>query len=160
MSRFWPGCLQAAWKQRRRRPRWWKRGASLLMPVALVLFVAGSAAAFFVLIGYPLLLAVFPFRERPPVAKDLRYQTAVTAIVAVYNGAAFVRAKLKTILALDYPRELLQILIVSDGSTDETESIVREYADWGFQLLVAPHRSKSSAINLALQHATGEILFF
>jgi cellulose synthase/poly-beta-1,6-N-acetylglucosamine synthase-like glycosyltransferase len=130
------------------------------MPVAWVFFLAGSAAAFFVLIGYPLLLAAFPFRQKPPVAKDPDYLTTVTVIVAVYNGAAFVRAKLKTILALDYPRDLMQILIVSDGSTDATESIVREYADQGFQLLVAPHRSKSSAINLALEHATGEILFF
>jgi hypothetical protein len=78
------------------------------MPFALILLIVGTALVFFFLIGYPILLAVFPFRTKPPVAKDLSFKTTVTAIVAVYNGAAFVRAKLDTILALDYPRELLQ----------------------------------------------------
>lgn len=130
------------------------------MPFALILLIVGTALVFFFLIGYPILLAVFPFRTKPPVAKDLSFKTTVTAIVAVYNGAAFVRAKLDTILALDYPRELLQIIVVSDGSTDATDSLVREYADRGVQLISAPHRGKAAAINLAIEHATGETLFF
>jgi cellulose synthase/poly-beta-1,6-N-acetylglucosamine synthase-like glycosyltransferase len=130
------------------------------MPLALILLIVGTALVFFFLIGYPILLAVFPFRTKQPVSKDLSFKTTVTAIVAVYNGAAFVRAKLDTILALDYPRELLQIIVVSDGSTDATDSLVREYADRGVQLISAPHRGKAAAINLAIEHATGETLFF
>ena len=80
--------------------------------------------------------------------------------MAVYNGAAQIRAKLETLLALDYPQDLLQIIVVSDGSTDETESMVMEYADRGVQLIAAPHRGKAAALNLAFQQATGELLFF
>jgi cellulose synthase/poly-beta-1,6-N-acetylglucosamine synthase-like glycosyltransferase len=50
--------------------------------------------------------------------------------------------------------------VVSDGSTDATDSLVREYADRGVQLISAPHRGKAAAINLAIEHATGETLFF
>jgi cellulose synthase/poly-beta-1,6-N-acetylglucosamine synthase-like glycosyltransferase len=96
----------------------------------------------------------------PPVAKDLRYQTTVTAIIAVYNGAAFIRAKLESILALDYPPELLNIMVISDGSEDATDSIVREFAGRGVQLLTVPHAGKAVALNHGLSHASGEILFF
>ncbi|HVO99256.1 MAG TPA: glycosyltransferase family 2 protein [Bryobacteraceae bacterium] len=120
----------------------------------------GAVVAFYILIGYPLLLWLVPFRTAPPIRKDLKFETTVSVIMAVYNGASQIRAKLETILALDYPKRLMQILVVSDGSTDETESIVREYADRGVTLLVAPRGGKAAALNLALQHATGELLFF
>ena len=84
----------------------------------------------------------------------------VTAIVAVYNGAAQIRGKLETMLALDYPKERLGIIVVSDGSTDATESIVKEYADRGVRLIAGPHRGKATALNLAFEKATGELLFF
>lgn len=129
------------------------------MSIALVLFIVGTAIVFYTLIGYPILLAAI----RPkgaPVAKDVRYQTTVSAIVCVYNGAAFIRAKLESILALDYPPELLEIIIVSDGSEDETDSIVRAFRGRGVQLLTVPHGGKAAALNHGLAHASGEILFF
>jgi len=71
-----------------------------------------------------------------------------------------VRRKLECLLALDYPRELLQILVVSDGSTDATDEIVESFADRGIRLLKAPRGGKAAALNRALELATGEILFF
>ncbi len=130
------------------------------MTVALLLLISGAAAALYILFGYPLLLAVMPFPRAPEVRKDTGYETTVTLIMAVYNGAAHIRAKLETIFALDYPKRLLQILVVSDGSTDETDSIVREYEDRGVQLLVAPHGGKAAALNAGFEQATGELLFF
>jgi len=50
--------------------------------------------------------------------------------------------------------------VVSDGSTDDTEAIVREYANRGVRLLVAPHGGKAAALNMAFEQVTGEILFF
>src|SRR5690348_8053388 len=129
------------------------------MSLALTLVIIGACVAFYILIGYPILLAVFPFRAAPPVAKDLRYETTVSVIVAVYNGAAFVRAKLETLLDLDYPQDLMNIIIVSDGSTDATESIVREFAGHNIALLSIPRGGKAAALNVGLQQATGEILF-
>ena len=127
---------------------------------AWVILLAGVAIAFYVLFGYPLLLRMVPFKPGPAVRKDLSYSPTVTAIVAVYNGAAQIRAKLETLLGLDYPKERLKIIVVSDGSTDGTELIVEEYAARGVQLIRAPHCGKATALNLAFEKATGELLFF
>jgi cellulose synthase/poly-beta-1,6-N-acetylglucosamine synthase-like glycosyltransferase len=130
------------------------------MTFALVLLTIGGAAALYILLGYPLLLAVVPFKQGAEVRKDLSYQTSVSLIMAVYNGAAFIRTKLDSIMALEYPAELLEIYVVSDGSTDDTEAIVREYASRGVRLLIAPHGGKAAALNMAFEQVTGEILFF
>jgi poly-beta-1,6-N-acetyl-D-glucosamine synthase len=130
------------------------------MPIALVLLIVGSAIMFYILVGYPILLAVRRSRAAPPVAKDLRYQTTVSTIVCVYNGAGFIGAKLESLLALDYPPGLLEIIVVSDGSEDETDSIVRTFSSRGVQLLTVPHGGKAAALNYGLGHASGEILFF
>jgi biofilm PGA synthesis N-glycosyltransferase PgaC len=130
------------------------------MTLALVFLIAGAATALYILFGYPLLLAVVPFKQAPAVRKDLNFAPAVTVVMAVYNGAAQIRAKLESILALDYPKAQLQIIVVSDGSTDETESIVKEYEERGVALIAAPHCGKASALNLAFEQATGDLLFF
>jgi poly-beta-1,6-N-acetyl-D-glucosamine synthase len=130
------------------------------MTLALVLLMIGGAAALYILFGYPLLLAVVPFKKGAEVRKELSYQTSVSLIMAVYNGAAYIRTKLDSIMALEYPAELLEIYVVSDGSTDDTEAIVREYASRGVRLLIAPHGGKAAALNMAFEQVTGELLFF
>ena len=65
-----------------------------------------------------------------------------------------------SIFELDYPRPLTQVIVVSDGSTDETEAIVGEWADRGVILMAVPRGGKVAALNQALTGATGEILFF
>jgi cellulose synthase/poly-beta-1,6-N-acetylglucosamine synthase-like glycosyltransferase len=130
------------------------------MTAAWVILIAGAAVAIYILFGYPLLLAMLPFKSAPAVRKDLGYQTTVSLIMSVYNGAAHLRTKLETILALDYPKPLFEIIVVSDGSTDETEAIAREYSDRGVELLAAPHGGKATALNLAFERASGDILFF
>ena len=130
------------------------------MPIPLAVVILSLGIAAYILIGYPLLLYAKPPKAGRAVAKDLRYTPAVSAIVAVHNGGEFVGAKLESILELDYPRELLQIIVVSDGSTDATESIVRGFADRGVELLVLPRGGKATALNAGLAVASGEILFF
>ena len=80
--------------------------------------------------------------------------------MAVHNGEALIRRKLETLLALDYPRELLHIIVISDGSSDGTEAIVREFHNRNVALSVAPRGGKAAALNRGLAVAEGEILFF
>src|SRR5579863_3667545 len=127
--------------------------------VAWGLLALGSLVVAYVIIGYPLLLLLYRRRAAPPVRKDMRFQTTVTVIVTVYNGERFIRQKLDSLLGLDYPSSLFQILVVSDGSTDATNAIVATYADRGIQLIAVPHGGKPAALNRALQQASGEILF-
>jgi len=130
------------------------------MAVAWVPLIVAGLLAFYIIAGYPLLLALNCRRSAPPVAKDRAWRTTVSVVLAVHNGAAFIRAKLDTLFALVYPKELLQIIVVSDGSTDETEAIVRERGGEAVLLLSIPRGGKVAALNHALPHATGEIVFF
>jgi glycosyltransferase involved in cell wall biosynthesis len=78
----------------------------------------------------------------------------------MHNGADFIQKKLECLSALDYPRDLIEILVVSDGSTDATEQIAESYADGRVRLFRIPRSGKPAALNVAFRHATGEILFF
>ena len=129
------------------------------MPAAVFVLIVSTAIVFYILIGYPIILAAIP-RRKVSSTKNMRHEASVSVILAVHNGAAHIRSKIETILALDYPQGLMETIVVSDGSWDETEALVREYSSRGVHLFVAPHAGKATALNLALERASGEILFF
>jgi cellulose synthase/poly-beta-1,6-N-acetylglucosamine synthase-like glycosyltransferase len=133
---------------------------SIALSPAAAILAAASLLIAYILIGYPLLLAFFPGRSAPPVRKDLTFRPTVSILLAVHNGAAFIRNKLEGLLSLHYPLERLQILVVSDGSTDATDSIVEEFAPRGVRLLRVPRGGKAAALTALLPYATGEVLFF
>ena len=139
-----------------------KHGAAARPEMTFVYFalVLSAASILHIVVGYPLLLARRMSRCRPPVAKDRSFTTSVSVIVAVHNGESMIRRKLETLPGLDYPRALMSIIVVSDGSTDTTEEIVREFEDRGVTLLVAPRGGKAQALNRGLAAADGEIVFF
>jgi cellulose synthase/poly-beta-1,6-N-acetylglucosamine synthase-like glycosyltransferase len=85
---------------------------------------------------------------------------SVSILMAVKNGEKFLEQKIESILALDYPRQLLQILVISDGSTDRTDSIAAGYASRGVELIAVPPMGKAAALNAGMERASGEILFF
>jgi cellulose synthase/poly-beta-1,6-N-acetylglucosamine synthase-like glycosyltransferase len=128
--------------------------------VCLTVFLLSAAFCIYTLAGYPLLVALLA-RWRPRPVLKAPGRARVSVILPVYNGERWIRAKLESILALDYPPELMETLVVSDGSTDATESIVREFAGrGGVRLLSIPRQGKAAALNAALDQARGEILFF
>lgn len=113
----------------------------------------------YVFIGYPALLAALARRRPKPVEKRFEPRT-VSVLLPVHNGEAWLDQKLRSILALDYPPELLEIIVISDGSTDRTAAIARRFADRGVAALEIPKSGKAVALNEAMQRARGEILFF
>jgi cellulose synthase/poly-beta-1,6-N-acetylglucosamine synthase-like glycosyltransferase len=130
------------------------------MPFVFITLALSTVLILHIIAGYPLLLAIRRGGGRPPVKKDLAFTASVSVLVAVYNGENMIRRKLETLLALDYPGALLNIIVVSDGSTDATEAIVREFEHRGVTLLTAPHGGKAQALNRGLAAATGDIVFF
>ncbi|MGQ9549508.1 MAG: glycosyltransferase family 2 protein [Roseiflexus sp.] len=110
-------------------------------------------------VGYPALLTVLarlrPVRPFPPLT-DL---PIVTLLIAAYNEQNVIAAKLENTLALDYPRERLQVLVAADGSDDATPEVVAGFADRGVELSYRPGRSgKMAAILRALPRARGDIV--
>ena len=127
--------------------------------LAALCLIAAALLSLYILVGYPVLLSRWR-KFGPSIRKALEYRTTVTAVLAVYNGEAFLARKLDNLLSLDYPAELLDIVVVSDGSTDATDSIVQAYSDRKVRLVRVPHAGKAAALNAAMQHAMGEILLF
>lgn len=125
----------------------------------VILFLVGAGFAFYIVAGYPLLLAVLAWFAPKPVNKRFT-EKSVTILLAVYNGEKWIRAKIESILRLNYPRSRMQILVVSDGSTDQTDDMVAEFQPEGVELLRVPHGGKALALNAGMARATGEILFF
>lgn len=126
--------------------------------IALVLFANAFAVTIYTFFVFPLLLALrawlFP---RPHGESDVL--PTVSILIACHNEEANIERKLHNVLALDYPAERLQVIVISDGSTDDTEHIVARFAD-RVTLLALPRRGKAVALNEAVRVAHGEILVF
>src|ERR1700674_3700298 len=110
--------------------------------------------------GYPLWIYLRSrLHPRPP--RQGPMLPTVSIILAVHNGAALLRLKVDHLLSLDYPRDRMEIVIVSDGSTDGTDDILKEFPDPPVRSLrCSEHCGKAAALNLGMQCATGEILLF
>ena len=133
------------------------------MSVSVPLVIIGLALALFVYayLGYPLALWLLSrVRNRPLPRPDGDQDWPTVSIsVPAYNEAAQIRELILSLLALDYPRDRMQIVVVSDCSDDGTDDIVREYADQGVELLRVPERGgKNKAENYAAGFLTGDIV--
>lgn len=92
---------------------------------------------------------------------DNNHLPTVSFIVAAYNEEKVIREKILNDLALDYPKMKLELIIVSDGSSDSTPSIVEEFRQDGVISLHKPEREgKIAALNRAVLVAKNEILVF
>lgn len=110
-------------------------------------------------LGYPATLAAVTRRHS---ARTTARQTPpVSVVVAAYNEAGCIGEKIDNLLAQDYPGSLLEIVVVSDASTDTTEAIVRQRLAPNVRLLVQPQRGgKNLALNRGVREARGEVLIF
>lgn len=127
---------------------------------ALIIFILSLALIVYTYIGYPVVLFVLSrLFGRPLRVAEITPKLSV--IIAAYNEERDIARKLDETLALDYPKERLEIVVASDCSSDRTDDIVRGYASRGVVLHRRPaRRGKTSAQNHAVGVATGEILVF
>ena len=111
-------------------------------------------------LAYPVLLKlVGSARPVRPVPGDPEEWPFVTIVLPAYNEEHAIRRTIDSLLALDYPADRRQILVLSDASTDGTDNAVREYAARGVELFRLPSRSgKTAAENAALPLVRGEIV--
>lgn len=111
--------------------------------------------------GYAIVLALLSLLGRARPWKRADATPPVTLIVSALNEAAVIGRKIENSLALDYPRDRLQVIVVSDASEDGTDGIVSGFAGQGVELLRMPQRSgKTLGLNAAVERARGEVVVF
>jgi len=127
--------------------------AITLLSIAIILYVY---------LGYPLLLQLLSVLLKTKAThQDELLLPDVSLIISCYNEVDVVKEKIENSLAIDYPKEKLQIFIVSDGSDDGTDEIAKKYSAEGITLIRQEGRlGKTSAINLAMEQVTSEIVVF
>jgi cellulose synthase/poly-beta-1,6-N-acetylglucosamine synthase-like glycosyltransferase len=127
------------------------------------IFWLSLAVILYTYAGYPLLLLILVklkdlFIKQKKAVNNTALQS-VTLIVAAYNEEAIIAQKIENTLRIDYPKELLHIIFITDGSTDNTAAIVSGYPQ--ITLLHAPERKgKLAAMNRAMQHVNTDIVVF
>jgi cellulose synthase/poly-beta-1,6-N-acetylglucosamine synthase-like glycosyltransferase len=133
------------------------------MSAALVVAGAALAVMLYTYAGYPVVIAVlarlFPARRVAPAAAA--WEPKVSVLLPVANSAAFVDAKIASIQALDWPADKLEILVYSDGSTDDTNERLAHLAAADPRIVVVAageRRGKPTALNTLWPRATGDVL--
>lgn len=130
---------------RQRPPRWWLFWGSLGV-------IVYSYAIF------PLLLTLRGLLGRRAVQQGAD-TPLVSVIIAAYNEAAIIVEKVENTLALDYPRDRLEIIVASDGSDDATNELVARF-EAPVRLLALPRQGKNRTLNAAVEQARGAVLVF
>jgi cellulose synthase/poly-beta-1,6-N-acetylglucosamine synthase-like glycosyltransferase len=128
--------------------------------MAEAIFWLSAAALFYTYVGYPIMLALVS-TVRPRRVRRGDFEATVSVVITAYNEERDLAAKLENTLALDYPSELLEIIVGSDCSSDRTDEIVREFASRRVRLhRQAKRLGKTAAQNAAVEKASGEIILF
>jgi cellulose synthase/poly-beta-1,6-N-acetylglucosamine synthase-like glycosyltransferase len=129
-------------------------------PSAGVLFWVSLALLVYVYVGYPIIAAVRArLSARPP--RKAPIEPAVSIVVIAHNEAERIGVRIENLLALDYPRHQLEIVIGSDGSTDDTVERARRYERFGVSVRAfQQHRGKPAVVNALVPLVRGEIVVF
>ncbi len=126
-----------------------------------IVFWISCAAILYAYAGYPAALALIAkIRPSHPSAAG-EYLPAVSIVMPVFNEAGVIQGKLSNLLELDYPEDRLEILVISDGSTDDTHSLVREFESKGVRLhILSERKGKGAGLNYGVEQAKNEIIVF
>ncbi len=128
--------------------------------MAKFVFWLSVSVVVFSYLGYPTVLAAWSRLNPKPVRKAAWFPT-VTVVLPIHNGERYVEKKLSNLLALDYPADRLEVVVISDGSMDRTVELARKFEGSRVRILELPVRTgKPTALNVGVSQARGEIVVF
>ncbi len=128
------------------------------MNAFVVCFIVSFLVCAYIYTGYPLLMWVLSRVRERQVHKGPSHPS-ITLVIPVYNERDVLSEKIENALSLDYDAPL-EIIVISDGSTDGSVDIAHRYASRGVRLLQLPRSGKAAALNAGAARATGDILVF
>lgn len=133
-------------------------GEAMSILLSIVFWGSTIALVFPHLLYLPSLYILSRFRRVLPPGQA---QPSVTLVVSAYNEQEVIAEKIENALQLDYPPELLEVIVISDASSDETDQIVEQYSHRNVRLYRQEERQgKSAGLTRFCPMATGEILVF
>lgn len=124
-----------------------------------LLFWCAMALVFYAYAGYPCMLGALAMTRNRRVRRE-RITPSVSFIVTAHNEEARIAQKLENTLAQVYPADRFEIIVASDCSTDETETLVERYAPRVRLVRARERRGKEAAQQLAIEHSSGDVLVF
>jgi poly-beta-1,6-N-acetyl-D-glucosamine synthase len=125
-----------------------------------VLFWSSFSFVLFAYVGYPIYVYLRA-RFRPQLVRSASISPSVTIVLAVHNEQGNLARKMRNLAALDYPQDRLEVIIVSDGSTDETNHLLAAWQGNRRRVVILPsHDGKAAALNRGVAEAQGEIIVF
>jgi cellulose synthase/poly-beta-1,6-N-acetylglucosamine synthase-like glycosyltransferase len=129
--------------------------------VVIAVFWTFAAILAYVYLLYPVVVRALAAVAGRPVSQSRAARPSVTVLITAYNEEKGIAAKIDNVLALDYPPELLDVIVISDASSDGTDQAVRAYGSSRVQLLRVEGRlGKTACQNAAVTQAKGEIAVF
>lgn len=131
-----------------------------ILSVFNFVFWVSAGLLLYVYFGYPILLTLL---ARVPKETSRAFDLpapSVTLLVSAFNERQVIAAKLENALALEYPSDRLEIMVISDGSDDGTDEIVSQFSSRGVRLVRQERQGKTAGLNLGISQARGEILVF
>jgi GT2 family glycosyltransferase len=124
-----------------------------------IMFWSSALFIFLVTFGYPFIMYVLSsLKKHEDDISDI--EPMVSLIIAAHNEESVIKRKLKNSLELDYPREKLEIIVASDGSTDRTNEIVASFKSSDIKLFSYERIGKTGAQNETIKQSKGEIIVF
>jgi cellulose synthase/poly-beta-1,6-N-acetylglucosamine synthase-like glycosyltransferase len=135
---------------------------TLVQTILAAALVLCALAVFYSYAGYAVVvwLAAKRFgREDSPEALSDEELPTISLLISAYNEEDCIEKRVQNALAFDYPKDKVQIVVASDGSSDATAEIVRRYTDHGVRLLdYKQRRGKATVLNTSFSQLTGDIV--
>lgn len=129
--------------------------------VVKVFFYLSILMIFYIYLGYPILATLFGNIFRKKINQENGFQPEVTILISAFNEEKNIEATIINKLQQTYPKEKIEIITISDGSTDNTDNIVKKFENYRVKLIRQdPRAGKTAALNKGIRSATGEIIIF
>ncbi len=133
----------------------------MLQIVLIGIFSFSGAVVVYTYLVYPCIIWLASKWYRPSYCRPLENSELpyLSLLIAAHNEEVVIEKRIKNALAIDYPRERLEVVVASDGSTDATNDIVRRYANGSVRLIeYAERQGKTSVLNHTIPKLAGEVV--
>jgi cellulose synthase/poly-beta-1,6-N-acetylglucosamine synthase-like glycosyltransferase len=126
-----------------------------------IVFWGSFAMVFYTFLGYPIFIGLLARSKRRNQLAPSTFTPTVSVVLVAYNEAKLIRARIENIFATNHPAEKLELIVYSDGSTDDTPNLIQTFPDKRVHAILSNQRSgKAKGLNASVAVAKGEVIVF